>query len=103
MAGKSIRTKEEKARIVMEALTGSTPIAEICRRYNVTSSAFYKWRDAFIAGGTASLELGKSSKEVQLQKEIESLKTIIGELTVANETLKKFNCRGEDGSNDRNG
>ena len=47
----------------MEALTGHTSIAEICRRYNVTSSAFYKWRDAFIAGGTASLESGKESVE----------------------------------------
>ncbi|MGC8618872.1 MAG: hypothetical protein ACP5UZ_09135 [Thermoplasmata archaeon] len=36
MPGKSNRTKEEKARIVMEALSDSTPIAEICRRYNVT-------------------------------------------------------------------
>ena len=90
MEGKSIRTKEEKARIVMEALSGSTSIAEICRRYNVASSAFYKWRDAFIAGGTASLEPGKSSKEVQLRNEVEGLKTIIGELTVANETLKKI-------------
>ena len=90
MEGKSIRTKEEKARIVMEALSGSTSIAEICRRYNVASSAFYKWRDAFIAGGTASLEPGKSSKEVQLQREVDNLKTIIGYLTVANETLKKI-------------
>ncbi|MEM4090955.1 MAG: helix-turn-helix domain-containing protein [Thermoplasmatales archaeon] len=61
MAGKSIRAKEEKAGIVMKAFSGDTPIAEICRRYNVTSSSFYKWRDAFIAGGTASLESGKSS------------------------------------------
>ena len=90
MTGKPTRTREEKASIVMEALTGSTSIAEICRRYNVTSSAFYKWRDAFIAGGTASLEPGKSSKEVQLRNEVEGLKTIIGELTVANETLKKI-------------
>ena len=90
MEGKSSRTKEEKARIVMEALTGNTSIAEICRRYNVTSSAFYKWRDAFIAGGTASLEAGKTSKEMQMQREIENLKTIIGDLTVANETLKKI-------------
>ena len=90
MTGKPTRTKEEKASIVMEALTGSTSIAEICRRYNVTSSAFYKWRDAFMAGGTASLEPGKSSKEVQLRNEVEGLKTIIGELTVANETLKKI-------------
>ena len=90
MTGKPTRTKEEKAGIVMEALTGSTSIAEICRRYNVTSSAFYKWRDAFMAGGTASLEPGKPSKEVQLRNEVEGLKTIIGELTVANETLKKI-------------
>ena len=90
MEGKSSRTKEEKARIVMEALTGNTPIAEICRRYNIASSAFYKWRDAFIAGGTASLEAGKTSKEIQVQREMENLKTIIGDLTVANETLKKI-------------
>ncbi len=99
MEGKSNRTKEEKARIVMEALTGNTPIAEICRRYNVTSSAFYKWRDAFIAGGTASLESGKTSKEIQMQREIDNLKTIIGELTVANE-FKTINCRGEEGSHE---
>ncbi len=90
MEGKSSRTKEEKARIVMEALTGNTSIAEICRRYNIASSAFYKWRDAFIAGGTASLEAGKTSKEIQMQREMENLKTIIGDLTVANETLKKI-------------
>lgn len=88
MEGKPIRTKEEKTRIVMEALSSSSPIAEICRRYNVVSSAFYKWRDVFIVGVTASLEAGKSSKE--MQKEIENLKTIIGDLTVANETLKKI-------------
>ena len=90
MEGKSSRTKEEKARIVMEALTGNTSIAEICRRYNIASSALYKWKDAFIAGGTASLEAGKTSKEMQMQREIENLKTIIGDLTVANETLKKI-------------
>ena len=97
MEGKSNRTKEEKARIVMEALSGSTSIAEICRRYNVTSSAFYKWRDAFIAGGTASLESGKSSKELQMQREMDKLKTIIGDLTVANETLKKIQLSGRGG------
>ena len=90
MEGKSNRTKEEKARIVMEALTGNTSIAEICRIYNIASSAFYKWRDAFIAGGTASLEAGNTSKEMQMQREMENLKTIIGDLTVANETLKKI-------------
>lgn len=56
MVGKSNRTKEEKTRIVMEALSNTASITEICRRHNVGSSAFYAWRDAFIAAGTAALE-----------------------------------------------
>ena len=90
MVGKSNRTKEEKARIVMEVLSNTTSIAEICRKYNVTSSALYRWRDDFIGGGTSALEQGKSSREQQLERENGSLKEIIGELTVANETLKKI-------------
>jgi transposase-like protein len=33
-------TKEEKAKIVMEVLSNSSTIAEICPKYNVASSAF---------------------------------------------------------------
>ena len=50
------RTKEEKARIVMEVLSNSSTIAEICRKYNVASSAVYKCRDEFIFAGTAEME-----------------------------------------------
>ncbi len=74
----------------MEALSGTTPISEICRNNNVTASAFYKWRDSFITAGTAALEAGKSSTDIKNQMEVENLKSIIGELTVANETLKKL-------------
>ena len=43
MVGKGThRTKEEKARIVMEVLSNSATISEICRKYNVVSSAVYK-------------------------------------------------------------
>ena len=43
MVGKgTYRTKEEKARIVMEVLSNTSTIAEICRKYNVLSSAVYK-------------------------------------------------------------
>lgn len=89
MVGKSNRIREEKASIVMEAISNSASIAETCRKHNVASSVFYTWREAFIAGGTSALEPGKSSTEVQYRKEIENLKTIIGELTIANDTLKK--------------
>ena len=84
------RSKEGKARIVMEVLSNSSTISEICRKYNVASSAVYKWRDEFIAGGTAAMEHGRSTVDSSLIREINELKGIIGELTIANETLKKI-------------
>ena len=62
MVGKgTYRTKEEKARIVMEVLSNTSTIAEICRKYNVAASAVYKWRDEFISAGTAAMEHGRST------------------------------------------
>ena len=91
MVGKgTYRTKEEKARIVMEVLSSSSTIAEICRKYNVAASAVYKWRDEFIAAGTAAMEHGRSTTEASLSREINELKSIIGELTITNENLKKI-------------
>jgi transposase-like protein len=89
MVGKgTYRTKEEKARIVMEVLSNSSTISEICKKYNVAPSAVYKWRDEFIAGGTSAMDHGRSTVEQSLMREINDLKGIIGELTIANETLK---------------
>ena len=84
------RIKVEKARIVMQLLSNSSTISEICRKYTVVSSAVYKWRDEFIAGDTAAMEHGRSTVQASLTREINELKDIIGELTIANETLKKI-------------
>ena len=84
------RIKEEKARIVMEVLSSSSSIAETCRKYNVAASAVYKWRDEFISAGTAAMEHSRPTVEASLSREINELKGIIGELTIANETLKKI-------------
>ena len=81
---------EEKLRIVLERLSGTIQTSELCRKYNVASSALYRWRDEFIAGGTAAMDHGRSTVEASLLKEINELKGIIGELTIANETLKKI-------------
>jgi transposase-like protein len=84
----------------MEVLSNSSTISEICRKYNFASSAVYKWRDEFIAGGTAAMEHSRSTVESSLIREINELKGIIEELTIANETLKKFNLQREVGSHE---
>ena len=49
MVGKGVyRSKEEKARIVKEALSNSAPLSEICRKYNVASVTNQTYQIALI-------------------------------------------------------
>ena len=68
MVGKgTYRTKEENARIVMEdVLSNSSTISGIGQKYNVASSALYKWRGEFISASTAAMEHGRSTLEASL-------------------------------------
>ena len=75
---------------MIEALSSSSTISEICWKYYVASSAVYKRRDEFIFAGTAAMEHGRSTTEASLKKEINELKGIIEELKIANETLRKI-------------
>jgi len=82
---------EEKIRIVMESITTSASISELCRKYGVVPNTFYQWKERFLEAGklglTSGLKNGDASKE--LQNENERLKKLIGELTIANDALKK--------------
>ena len=82
---------EDKVRIVMESINTSISMSELCRRY-VVPNTFYAWKEKFLEAGKMGLSggLGKNghaSKE--LEHENERLKTLIGELTIANDSLKK--------------
>ena len=84
-----IWTGEEKYSIIMESFQNpDITIAEICRNHGIAVSMFYKWKDQFLEGGRKGLE-GKDPDKA-LIKEVESLKAIIGEMTIANEILKKI-------------
>jgi len=81
---------EEKAAIVMEVLTTSTPMAEICRKYNVHPTMVYKWKESFIQGGTKAMSgADASGREKKLEMENRKLKEMIADLALANELLKK--------------
>ena len=84
----TVYTAEEKYSIIMEAFQNpNITIAFICREHGIAVSLFYKWRDQFLEGGKKGLE-GKDPDKA-LIKENENLKSIIGEMTIANEILKK--------------
>ena len=83
-------TSAEKSRVVLESLNTNISTAELCRKHNLSPQTFYQWRDRFVEGGKASLN-GTPNGDVcnNLQKENDSLKKFIGEITIANDILKK--------------
>lgn len=83
-------TPQEKARIILESLNTNISAAELCRKHNISPPTFYQWKEKFVEGGKSSLNrTSKGDVHKSLQKENESLKRLIGELTVANDILKK--------------
>ena len=76
-------TSKEKLRIVLEGMKERVPLGDLCARYGVSQTQYYKWRDRLLREGEKVFEFGGPSKaEKRQKKEIEKLRSIIGELTV---------------------
>jgi transposase len=89
MVYKSRWTPEEKIRIVLESLNTNISIAELCRKYGVRPPSFYSWRGKFLQGGKLALSGQLRDPALEKEAEIERLKNLIGELTIANDAFKK--------------
>ena len=95
MAFKSRWATEQKIAVVMESMNTNISMAELCRKHNVTPNAFYDWKEKFIQAGKLGLAGSlKSNPSRELAEENERLKTLIGELTIANDALKKALMEG---------
>jgi transposase-like protein len=86
---------EQKIAIVLESLNTHISVAELCRKHNVTPNAFYGWKEKFLEAGKLALAGSlKNGPGEELASENESLKKLIGELTIANSALKKAMLEG---------
>jgi len=84
-------TPEEKIRIVLESLNTNIGLVELCRKYAVTPTLFYHWKEKFIEGGKRALSSSRRNDGGgELQAENQRLKQLIGELTIANDVFKKI-------------
>ena len=74
---------KQKAQIVLEGLSGKIDISQLCQKYQVSQTQYYKWRDAFLQNCHQSFEIKKQSqKEQHLESKVQKLTKIIGDLTV---------------------
>ncbi len=83
-------TPAEKSRIILESLNTNIGTAELCRKHNIHPQTFYSWKEKFVDGGKSALNRRSGDNTCKtLQKENETLKRIVGELTIVNDTFKK--------------
>ncbi len=87
MSGKTY-TVEEKYNIVMESLKTDQSIAQLCRKYSINVNTYQRWKEQFLQGAKNGLE-GKSKKS-PYENQIEEMKAVIADLTMANDALKKI-------------
>ena len=76
---------EFKRRVVEELMSGESHPAQLCRRYNITSSVLYHWKRQYSRGKFNN----EPTEEGALKDRIEKLERLVGKLTLENEFLKK--------------
>lgn len=82
---------DTKLAAVLEGLKGESSIAEICRKYQISESLYYRWRDKFLEAGSRALaSRNGSSPEISMKARISELERIIGKQAVKIEILKKI-------------
>ena len=88
---------EFKMAVVLEGLKEETPIEEICRRHQISSALYFRWRKQFLEGGLKALsgKNGEPPEVKELKAKIKELERIIGKQTVHLEILKKI-CQNEE-------
>jgi transposase len=89
-----IYSAEEKIRIVIVGLRGEESVANLCRKYGINDSIYYKWSKDFLEAGKKRLsgdtERNANASEVQdLKKENDNLKKALADLYLHNDLLKK--------------
>lgn len=87
---------EERVEVVLALLRKEESVAALARRYQVSEQTLYRWRDAFLEAGKAGLSKGEakpsetSRRIEQLERELSKRAQVIGELSLANDLLKKL-------------
>jgi len=76
---------EFKRQVVEELISGEVGAAQLCRRYNISSSLLYHWKKQYSRGKFNN----EPTEEGALKNRIEKLERLVGKLTLENELLKK--------------
>jgi Transposase. len=87
MKSKRKFTAAFKAKVALEAIRERESLSALSSKYELTASQISKWKQEFLEKSELLFTMEKPEKKVE--KEIQKLKEIIGDLHVKNDFLKK--------------
>jgi transposase-like protein len=87
---------DQKFKIIKEQMTTKTSVSDICKKYDVVPSQFYKWQEKFLSGALESFKKtndGPTKAELRkiedLEKKNSRMQSVITEIIQENIELKK--------------
>ena len=88
MAKRRNFTAKFKAEVVLEALSGESSQAELCRRHNLSENQLSTWKRQFLENAETFFESPEKHADASLER-IAQLEQLVGRLTLALEIQKK--------------
>ena len=85
-------TAKKKADIVMDIFQGKTTVAEVSRKYDLTPALIEEWIQEARKGIENQLRARPKDVKEQYEQKLRELKEVIGDLTLQNIALKKYNA-----------
>ena len=89
-------TPEEKVIILKRHLIDKVPVSDICDKYNLQPTVFYRWQKEFFENGAAAFDRPKSRQEkmrnkrvLALEKKLQTKNEVLSELMEEHVKLKK--------------
>ena len=88
MATRRRFTAQFKAEVVIEALTGQSSQAELCRKHNISQDQLSKWKHQLV-DNAATLFESTNKQSNDPSEQIAQLEQLVGRLTIALDIQKK--------------
>jgi transposase-like protein len=80
-------TPEFKAQVVLDLLSGTRSVAEVCREHELASQVVAHWREEFVS--RAPDLFARSQHQSPEQERVADLERLVGRLTLELEVAKK--------------
>ena len=94
MVERRVYKPEDKLKIVLEGMSGTIQVSELCRKYDIKPARFYYWKEELLKSsseifGNRGRKPDTDEKLMEKEQEVQRLKDVIAEITQENLQLKK--------------